>query len=154
MKKNKFLYILISALSVIAVAGLGSLFVNLGMQWFNNLNKPSQWVPNFVIPIVWSVIYLITIVVLALWINYGKLPVKTMILFILNGVFNVLWCLLFFTCHLTLLGNITIILNLILSIILLLDIFSQNKFYGYLLTIYPIWLCIATSLNLAMWILN
>ena len=150
MKKNKFLYILISTLSVIAVAGLGSLFVNLGMQWFNSLNKPSQWVPNFVIPIVWSVIYLITIVVLALWINYGKLPVKTMILFILNGVFNVLWCLLF----LTLLGNITIILNLILSIILLLDIFSQNKFYGYLLTIYPIWLCIATSLNLAMWILN
>ena len=51
-------------------------------------------------------------------------------------------------------GNIVIIINLILGIILLINIYKQKQLYGFNLSIYPVWLSIATTLNLALWILN
>lgn len=141
-------------LPIILVAVLGSVFVNLGMEWFNALTKPSQWVPNIVIPIVWTIIYLTFAVLLILWQGKQKLSLKTIALLSVNGVLNVLWCLVFFTLNLTLLGNIVIILNLIAGFWLWLDILKQKPIYAYVLTIYPIWLSIATTLNLALWILN
>lgn len=153
MDKKK-LNIIISISAIVVVAVLGTVFVNLGMDWFNSLNKPSQWIPNFVIPIVWSVIYISAGIVLILWNTNPKPPLKTNILFILNGIFNVLWCLVFFTLKQTFLGNIIIIINTILAFILVVNIFKENKLYGYMLSIYPIWLCLATSLNTAIWILN
>ena len=152
--KRKTLSIIFSILAVVVVAALGSVFVNLGMDWFNGLSKPTQWIPNFVIPIVWSVIYLIAAGVLFFWIKNGEMKKKTAVLFIVNGVLNVLWCLIFFTLRLTFLGNIVIVLNLIFAFLLVLDIFNYKKLYGYLLSIYPIWISIATTLNLALWILN
>ena len=152
--KRKTLSIIFSILAVVVVAALGSVFVNLGMDWFNGLSKPTQWIPNFVIPIVWSLIYLIAAGELFFWIKNGEMKKKTAVLFIINGVLNVLWCLIFFTLRLTFLGNIVIVLNLIFAFLLVLDIFNYKKLYGYLLSIYPIWISIATTLNLALWILN
>ena len=56
---NKFLSYFLIILAIAIVAGLGSLFVNLGMEWFSLLQTPSQFPPNFIIPIVWSVIYIL-----------------------------------------------------------------------------------------------
>ncbi|MBR2467556.1 MAG: tryptophan-rich sensory protein [Clostridia bacterium] len=152
--KTKTSKIIISIISVLVVAGLGSLFVNLGMDWFNSLAKPSQWIYNFIIPIMWTIIYLATCVVLYLWISNGDISTKVAVLFVINGILNVLWCLIFFTMHLTFLGNVVIVANTIFAVVLLYQIFKYNEFYGYLLSIYPIWLCLATTLNLACWILN
>ena len=154
MKKNKIIYTIVAIVSIVLVAGLGSVFVNLGMQWFNGLTKPSQWIPNYVIPIVWSIIYVLFAITLSLWINHGKIPKDTLVLLIANGVFNILWFLVFFTLHLTFLGNVVIVINLLLGLALLFTIFKYNSFYGYLTMIYPIWLFIATTLNTALWILN
>lgn len=136
------------------MAVLGSVFVNLGMDWFNGLNKPSQWIPNWVIPVVWTVIYIAFAVVLLIWTNKESLNKTTIGLLIANGVLNVLWCLVFFTLKQTFLGNIIIILNLIAGVLLWINIFNQKRHYSYWLSIYPIWLSIATTLNLALWILN
>ena len=151
MKKNKIIPVV---LPIVIVAVLGSVFVQLGMDWFNGLTKPSQWIPNFLIPIVWTVIYVTTAIIVTRWVNSDKLPKSTLILLIVNGVFNVLWCLVFFTLKQTLLGNVLILLNLILSIVLWVNIFTNKKIYAYILSVYPIWLSIATTLNLAIWILN
>lgn len=151
---SKKLKIILSIGGVLLVAVLGTIFVNIGMDWFNSLEKPSQWISNFVIPIVWSVIYLSAGIVLFLWHSKSNIPLKTSILFIINGALNVLWCLIFFTLRLTFLGNIVIIINLIFAYIILVDIFKQNKVYGYMLALYPVWLSLATSLNIAIWILN
>ena len=152
--ENKKLKIILSIGGVLLVAVLGTIFVNIGMDWFNSLEKPSQWIPNFVIPIVWSIIYISAGLVLFLWQNNGNIPLKTSILFIINGVLNVLWCLVFFTLKQTFLGNIIIIINTILAFTLFNDIYKQNKTYAYMLAIYPVWLSLATSLNTAIWILN
>ncbi len=152
--KNNVLRIVSVIAPIVLVAVLGSVFVNIGMDWFDSLTKTSQWIPNWVIPVVWTVIYITFAVVLLLWTSKESLPKSTIALLIANGVLNILWCLVFFTLKLTFIGNIVIILNLIAGIALWVNIFIKKKVYAYALAIYPIWLSIATTLNLAMWILN
>ena len=151
--KNNFKYLLI-ILSIALIAGLGSVFVNLGMNWFNKLIKPSQWIPNFVIPIAWTIIYLSFIVILILILKNNTFNKITISLLTINGILNVLWCLIFFTLQQTLLGNIIIILNSFFATLLLINLLKYNKWYINILWIYPIWIFLATSFNLALWILN
>ena len=154
MEKSQIKKIIISIAVIILVAGLGSVFVQLGMDWFNTLQKPTQWVPNIVIPIVWTVVYLAFAVINFIWIKGDDIPASTVALMIINGVLNVLWCLTFFTFKLLLVGDIVILLNLIAGFALIVNIFKYKPLFGYILSIYPVWLSIATTLNLALWILN
>ena len=154
MNKIKLRNVIITIASILVVAVLGSVFVNLGMEWFGSLDRPSQWIPNILIPIVWTIIYITFGIVLTLWIRNIGLKKRTVVLLILNGVLNILWCLVFFTLRLTFLGNVVIVLNLIASYFLFFDMYGQNKTYTIFTIIYPIWLSLATTLNLALWILN
>ncbi len=150
---TKWKYVVVG-LSVALVAGLGSLFVNLGLDWFETLTKPSRFVPSFVFGVVWSVIYVTFAIVICLWIRKEKLPKSTFVLLILNGVLNVLWCLLFFTLNNTILGLLAILINLIVAILLSVNMFKHKPVYAYITSIYPVWISLATCLNLALWILN
>lgn len=154
MRKNEIVKIIIAIVSILVVAVLGSIFVNIGMEWFNSLDRPSQWIPNIVIPIVWTVIYLTFAIVLSIWISRSEIPLLVVILLIINGVLNVLWCLTFFTLQLTFLGNIVIVINLIMAYILAFEIKKYSKSYFFATAIYPIWISLATTLNTALWILN
>lgn len=155
MNKTSKINIIIMIVSIAVVAGLGTLFVNLGTDWFNALNKPNEWIPNVVIPIVWTVIYLTTAVILFLWIKKeGSLDNKFTILFVINGALNILWCLLFFTFGQKFLGLVAILINLLFAVKLIFQLSKYNLTYSYILGIYPLWLSIATGLNLAVWILN
>ena len=156
MKTNKqkiISYVVIIA-SILVVAVLGSVFVNLGMDWFSSLETPSKFVPSFIIPIMWTVIYSIFAIVLCNWLSKENLRKSTIILLIVNGVLNILWCLLFFTLNNTLLGIISIVLLLIFAWLLVVDIYTQKPQYALFTLLYPVWCSIATMLNLALWILN
>lgn len=150
MKKN----IIITLVSIVIVAGLGTLFAQLGMKWFDGLDKPTEWIPSFIIPIVWTVIYLLFAYVLVKWQNIKPLTKENIILLAINGVLNVLWCLVFFTLNQLLLGNIIIVINALFGIRLYLEICKEDAMSGLIISLYPIWLCIATTLNTALWILN
>ena len=152
--KNNIKRIISVVAPIVVVAVLGSIFVNLGMDWFNELAKPSQWIPNWIIPVVWTIIYITFAVVLLVWSRKVEISKSTKILLIANGILNILWCLVFFTLKQTFLGNIVIILNLIAGIALWVNVFLQKKTYAYWISIYPIWLSLASTLNLALWILN
>ena len=152
LKNNIAIFVI--CISVLIVAILGSVFVNLGMDWYNTLEKPSQWIPNFIIPIVWTIIYLLFIVILSIFNKNKFLNNKIIIYCVLNAILNILWCLVFFTLNQLLIGNIIIILNLFAGTVLIFLLNKTNKFYIYFLYLYPIWLAIATSLNFALWIIN
>ncbi len=154
LEKSKIIKIAIIISSILVVAVLGSIFVNLGMDWYATLNKPSQWVPNIVIPIMWTIIYITFAIILSIWEIKGEIPNKIIALLIVNGILNILWCLFFFTLQLTLIGNITIILLLISAIVLFNEMLKLKPLYAYICAIYPVWVCIATTLNTAIWILN
>lgn len=154
LNKNQIKNIILSSIFIVAVAVLGSVFVNIGMDWFGTLSRPSQWIPNVIIPIVWTIIYVAFGIINFLWIKKFGIPKNVIFWMIINGILNVLWCLIFFTVHWLFIGNIVIILNLIAGVTLLINILKTERIYAYILSIYPIWLCIATTLNLALWILN
>ncbi len=156
MKKifRENLSVIICIISILIVAGLGSLFVNLGMEWFSQLSRPTQWVPNIVIPIVWTIIYLLFAIVLSILYKNKIVDNTTTVLCISNGILNLLWCLTFFTFNLLLIGNLIIIINTFMATVLLINLTKQKLWFVNLLWLYPIWLYIATSLNLALWILN
>lgn len=154
MEKSKLInYILIIG-SIVFIAVVGSILVNIGMDWFNLLDKPNQFIPSFVIPIVWTVIYLTFTIVLCIWTNRQPFKKSTILLLVFNGIFNILWCLFFFTLNQTFIGIISIVIVLILSYLLIVNIFKQKPIYAYFTAIYPLWVSIATTLNLALWILN
>ena len=150
MKKN--IWFIIGG--VVLVAGLGTLFTQLGMGWFDGLIKPKEWIPSYVIPIVWTVIYLLFIYVLIKWNSRRPLTKENVILLSINGFLNILWCLVFFTLNQLLLGNIIIIINALFALRLYFEICKEDAMNGLIISIYPIWLCIATTLNTALWILN
>lgn len=153
--KNKNLYNFVLSFGLtFLVAGLGSIFVQIGMNNFNNLIKPNEWIPNFIIPIVWTIIYVISAVIIYMLLSKNLMTKKLSWLFGLNGLLNVIWCLVFFALGQKFLGLITIIINLILGFLLIIELLKNQKIYGWILFIYPIWLCIATFLNCALWILN
>ena len=152
--KSKIISYVIILISISVIAGIGSLFVNLGMDWYMTLDKPSQFVPNFLIPIVWTVIYVVFAAVLCFMVGNVNYNTKTIILLTISGVLNVVWCLLFFALNLTFWGVISIILLLMSSYLVILDLLKYNKVYIYFTIIYPMWVSIATTLNLSLWILN
>lgn len=155
MEKKHFIKTnIITNIIIILVAVLGSVFVNLGMEWYATLVKPTEWVPSAVFGIVWTIIYVLTAITLFVWQKNSKVPTLVYVLFIINGILNVLWCLVFFTLNQVLLGAIIILLNLIFAFWLIVQVYKNNWFYGLLIAIYPVWISIATSLNLATWILN
>lgn len=154
MKKEKIIEYGIPVLSVVLVALLGSVFVNMGMDWFDGLQKPTEWIPNIVIPIMWTFIYSVSIFYLIHLVRKEKDNKRVIGLLIVNGFLNVLWCLVFFTLNSLLGGLIVIIINLIASVLLLKEICKTSELFSYVLTVYPLWLSIATCLNLASWILN
>jgi tryptophan-rich sensory protein len=154
MTNNKTLNIILTIGAVVLVAVLGSIFVNMGMDWFDSLVKPSEWVPNITIPIIWTVIYIGFATYLYFAVKNDRIDKELAILLIINGILNVLWCFVFFTLNSLIWGLIVVILNLIMGTILLNVMRKRDMFFSYFLTIYPLWLSIATCLNLACWILN
>ena len=150
MKKS----IILTIISIILVAGLGTLFAQLGMGWFDGLIKPTEWIPSWIIPVVWTVIYLLFAYVLIKWQNKTPLTKENVILLVINGVLNVLWCLVFFTLKQLFLGNVIIIINALFGLRLYFEICKEDAMNGLIISIYPVWICIATTLNVALWILN
>lgn len=124
------------------------------MNWFDNLTVPKQWIPNFVIPIVWTIIYLLFAIIISILFKQNVINKKIIWIGIINGILNILWCLVFFTLQQLLLGAIIIIINAFFAIALLIELAKINKWYINFLWIYPIWIFVATVLNNALWILN
>ncbi len=152
--KKVLLYQILSTIGIVVVALLGSVFVGLGMTWFNGLLKPTQWLPNFVIPVVWTIIYLLEIITLWILIGRKKMSKDLAVWFVINGILNVLWCLVFFALKLAFIGNVVIVLNLVAGFLLFVKLQKSNLLVSKLMLIYPLWLSIATTLNLALWVLN
>ena len=150
MKKN----IIITIVSIVLVAVIGTIFAQIGMGWFEGLIKPTEWIPSFIIPIVWTIIYLLFAYVLIKWQSKKPLTKENIILLGINGVLNILWCLVFFTLNQLFLGKVVIVINALFGLRLYFEICKEDANSGLIISIYPIWLCIATTLNIALWILN
>lgn len=123
--------------------------------WYENLQKSSLTPPSWAFPLVWTLLYIMIAVAVALIIqqsNKNK-SIKLKYFFVQLGL-NFLWTPVFFGLKQPLMGLI-IIAGLVAAI--LQNIFYYKKFVGqtiYLLIPYLIWVCFAFYLNLFIYLNN
>lgn len=153
-KKELFINIAIAVVSVAVVGVAGRFLTDTKSDWYVGLNKPSEFLPAAVFPIMWSIIYLAFAVVIFILLHRKQMDAKAVALLAANGVLQLLWSLVYFRFKSVLAGVCVIVLVLAAAIWLILYLDKKGKIYKYLLLVYPLWLTLATIVNTALWTLN
>lgn len=146
-KKLNWKVFIISLIVVAIVAGIGSMFTNVG-AWYESV-KPSIAPPNVVFPIVWSLLfYLIAVSLYYSWIeNKRKGRRKVIIYYGINFILNILWSYLFFTLQNPRFALLEILI-LWLSIFVLIGFnWKRSRKAAYFLIPYLLWVSFAIILN-------
>jgi len=137
---------------------LGSLIGNIGRpdKWYNNkLKKPELNPPNYIFPIVWTILYLM--IGISYYLALSKTnDIKNWILPILHLLLNFSYSPMFFYFRELLLSSIltTLILITGLMIIYQFSILDKSLISTYLLIPYIIWLCFANYLSWSIYLIN
>lgn len=153
----KLFFTIIIAAVICLLIGYGGSEVQVESlhTWYPTLAKSPLAPPNILFPIVWSILYAMMGVSIALIIHSTKIKRSICInLFIVQMIANFLWSFLFFYLESPLLGMIDIILLDILVIIYIWKSYPVNRISAYLFIPYILWLLFATYLNGYIWIYN
>lgn len=149
--------IIIGSILVSFIAGgIGSLATIPNIpSWYAGLDKPPLLPPNWVFGPVWTLLYILMGIALALVILHKSKDKKSAyILFGVQLLLNALWSVVFFGVHLPWLGAVIILMLLGILII------TTRKFRRlvpatlWLLLPYIAWVCFATYLNIGVAVLN
>jgi tryptophan-rich sensory protein len=138
------------------VGGLGALFNGSIKTWYSTLNKPSFSPPNWIFGPVWTTLFLLMGISLALVIlsKETKARKKALFYFGIQLVLNVAWSFFFFYLQSPLLGLLDILLLLIFIATTIYHFHKVNRSAAWLLVPYILWVTFATALNLAILIKN
>jgi tryptophan-rich sensory protein len=154
---KKLMVFILSIFASFTAGAIGSLATIPNIpSWYAALEKPALNPPNWVFGPVWSVLYLLMGVALALIIleSTKQSKQKAYIWFGLQLILNALWSLVFFGLHLPWLGVI-VIMALIISIALTIREFHRvSNISAWLFVPYLAWVCFATYLTIGIALLN
>lgn len=135
---------------VIIVASVGSIFTSKAVKssWYR-LIKPSITPPNYVFPIVWSILFfLIALSLYFSWIYSTKKEKDKIILaYGSNFILNILWSILYFGLKNPLTAFFDLMLLLVSIIAMMMVSYKVNKKAFYLLIPYLLWVGFAGVLN-------
>jgi tryptophan-rich sensory protein len=134
---------------------LGSTLMNNGPQslWYMELNKAPWSPPGWVFGVAWTTIMICFSLYMTFLIQTG-LTAKKIGCYSLQVLLNVVWNYIFFNQQLIFLGLVCIGLLTVLILYMLLSFRSKLYNKNWLLFPYAIWLILATSLNLYIFIYN
>lgn len=131
-------------------------------EWYESLNRAPWSPPNIAFPIVWSFLYVF--IAIAGWrlaqsqAGTLQLSLHRLSLHKLWGIqlfLNALWSWIFFGQHWPIVGLINILMITSIVAVLTIQCFRQQQtIAGLLLSPYLIWLCLATSLNVYVVVMN
>ena len=157
MFEKPFYNFLYSLFLVLITAGFCSYFNGVGMEnFYSSINLSRLTPPNVVFPIVWTVLYALSVFAFDAVLNAkDKAQIRPAAsLFILNLFLQVLWTYVFFY-NANFFGGfaVLIILDFVAAIVIWL-FYQINRGAGWALIPYFIWLLFATYLNWAVVILN
>lgn len=143
-------------ISVLVPLGLGflvSILTNSNM--YGSIIKPSFAPPGILFPIVWTILYILMgISSYLVSISNHYLKDKSLIIYYIQLIINLLWSFFFFTFKLYLFSFIWIILLIIIVIIMIIMFYKINKLSAYLQIPYLIWIIFASILNFSIYLLN
>lgn len=135
---------------------IGSLFTLItGTSIYDEIVKPKLSPPGIVFPIVWFILY--TLMGISFYLvtesNHEKKDMSLLI-YIMQLIFNSLWTLIFFGAENFLLGSIWLFILVILIIIMIINFYKVNKKAGLLQIPYLLWSIFALYLNISIYLLN
>ncbi|MEM9393894.1 MAG: TspO/MBR family protein [Pseudomonadota bacterium] len=134
-----------------AAAATGSMFQP--GRWYDGLQKPPWNPPNWVFPVVWSVLYLL-IAASAARVAGAPGSAYAMAFWGLQIALNTLWTPVFFGLRRIKAGMIIIVFLWLAVLGSLVFAYRVDVLAGLLLVPYLIWVSIAATLNRAVWRLN
>ncbi len=126
-------------------------------EWYATLEKPSFNPPNWIFAPMWTILYAMMGIAMALIWDKGlhRSDVKVSLgVFGIQLVLNAAWSVLFFGLHKPAFALVDI-LFLVLMIVLTISLFMKVRgLAGILLVPYLLWVSFATVLNASIWYLN
>lgn len=125
-----------------------------GMQgWYQALEKPSFNPPNYIFPIMWSILYVM--IAIAGW-NLWRLGASTSlkIIFAVYMVMNWLWTPIFFGLHNITFGLIWIVALTFVNLVFIIKSWKAVRLSSVLMMPLFIWTSFASVLSYFIWALN
>ena len=153
MNKKLWDSILISLLVTAVTAGIALLFTDTESLWYVSLEKPMLQPPGWVFGAVWSIVYVLYGASLTIA-QIKNVPSKVYLIYGLQSLCNILWCLFFFTWHMLYTSLIIIIVYIVATYLTIRKTYAYTKVGALLLVPQGIWLVIATVLNYMIILLN
>lgn len=150
MKKRVNYKVLIASLIIVfLVAFIGSIFTRRGTntEWYESI-KPSITPPNYVFPIVWTILFLLIAISLYLaWTKAKNTTIKVAIIFTINFILNILWSLFYFTMKKPAVAFVDLIFLWFSIIVMIAVTYKVDKRAAWLLVPYLLWVSFAGVLN-------
>lgn len=153
MKKKIIDSVLLSLLLTAVTAGTAMLFVDTKSEWYVSLMKPAIQPPPLVFAVVWTLVYLLC----AASLTFAQLkdaPVKVYVLYGIQAVLNIAWCLFYFTLHLSLIAFGILLAYLVVCYLTIRQVYPVSKTAAWLLVPAALWLVFAAVLNYMILLLN
>ena len=157
MKEKTWLVYLICIAVTEAVGFAAGMFTREGTKIYSTtIVKPPLSPPPLVFPIAWSILYLLMAVGIArIWISSAeKGRTLCIILYIIQLVFNFLWCFIFFSFQKFGLAFIWLVILLALVIAMTRAFAMVDRTASIMQIPYIVWLIFAGYLNAGVWLLN
>ena len=155
---NYWLVAIPAAVAIVAVGSLSGFLSNSGYSnaWFAGLDKPAFMPPGWVFGAVWTTLYSLMGLALALvWVVPGS-PERTAALRLFSAqlLVNFAWSPIFFGARMIEVGLVAIVAMFLLAAAAAGRFFAIRPLAGMLLVPYLAWLCMATALNFEIGRLN
>jgi len=151
-----FLKIISSLIVVFVMAGVGSFFTMPSIDgWYAGINKPTFNPPNWIFGPVWTVLFILMAVSLAIvWEKRFKNAKIGLLFFIIQLILNAFWSILFFGFQEPLFALIEIFFLWFFILLTIFSFWKTSKFAAILLWPYLAWVSFASFLNLNIFLLN
>ena len=141
---------IISVIVLFVLGFIGSLYTSdsVGSEWYQQV-KPKITPPNYLFPIVWSVIYILIALSFTLFLGSSNRKDNKLIIsfYIVNILFNFLWTPIYFGLRNPTLAFLDLLLIWTSIIYLINFTWKVNKPASWLLVPYFVWVAFAGILN-------
>ena len=141
---------------VVIYAGASGFWVQTNSSWYLSLHRPSWQPPDVVFGLIWP--YNFIVLGAAMVVAAQRLPLPqlafTIALFAVTVGSATLWSYWFYGPHLLGWAAVALAVTAVLTLPLLLSVFSASIPLGWLLVPYQLWIITAATLSWGYWRLN
>ncbi len=147
MKKS--LYVIVSVVVCLLIGWLSSLLNASPIEsWYPSLEKSSFTPPDYVFPIVWSVLYVLMGVSVGLLYTVHDISKRILLLlFAVQLIFNVSWNFFFFYMQSPVLGLVNLLILVALGVAYFMGTLWVKRSSALFFLPYLVWILFATYLN-------